>query len=500
MRRLVLTLLLALGAVSLLYAQRYDAVVERNLWNEGYNRAGLRTDTLSYSYAELWGGVERGGMTNHSNSDRVAVAGIKSESILHFKRISFQGSLSYDYFDAEQMWGSMFINPGSWVVDIYEYTPGRKVRENYAFIGAVGYDVAKSWQLGLLVDFGASNYAKRKDLRHKNTALDIQVAPSVRWSRGDWSWGVAYIFQKRSESIKAEEIGTTPDSYRAFFDSGMFYGKEALWTSADLHLNISGLDNFPIKEQLHGVELNLGYRSLLLSAEYHKMGGDTGEKGVVWHSFDADRWGVRLGWQHHSEESLHTLSLALQRSITHNNEKVLMTQTVGGVSIVQEYGEVPIFAEIMSAISLDYDWQRGANRIVASVCYSKEQKQSSLLYPYLKEQQLERFEASIYGLCKIKCVEIMGGLNFGFGSTDYSSKEVSDTLPSSSYPKRQQLFADWYDEYMTSPILGCNFGVRVSLPKGFYIEPSARYYHGFNLKVIPQNNRIETLLKVGCRW
>ena len=499
MKRYLLTVI-ALLTVSTLFSQHFDAVVDRNLWNSGYNRAGLRVDTLSCSYAEVWGGIERGALTNHSQSDRSFTAGVKSESIRHFGRISFMGALSFDYFDGKNMWGSMFMEPGSWLVDIYEYTPGRKVRENYSFTGALSYEINPKWQVGILADFTASNYAKRKDLRHKNTALDLKFAPSVRWSGAEWSVGAAYIFQKRSESIKAEEIGVTPDSYHAFFDSGMFYGKESPWTSSDIHLDIAGVDNFPISEQQHGVELKLGWRELLLSGEYHFMQGETGEKGVVWHNFDADRWALNIAWQQRAERALHTLRLAMQHSIAHNNEMVIRTETEGGVSNSKSYGEVPIYTEIVSSASLEYDLQINKSRLQASVEYLNEEKQSSLLYPYLKEQELSRWLFRVDGVWSLRCVDIMGGVNFTFGESNYSERVVAESLPSSGYPERQSRLSEWYDEYMTSPMVGLNLGIRVNLPKGFYIEPYALYRHGFNLVAVPQSNRVEATLRVGCCW
>ncbi len=499
MRRLLLTVLL-FCALTPLYAQRYEAVKERNMWNWGYNSAGLRADSLSVSYAEVWGGLQRGAMTNHSLSDDSFTAGIKSESILHFDKISFSGALSYDYFDGRNMSGSMFITPGSWVVDIYEYTPGRKVRECYSMSGAVSYDVASEWQLGLMVDFDAVNYAKRKDLRHKNTLMDFQLSPSFRWHHQRWSLGAAYIYQKRSESLKAEEIGFTPESYRAFFDSGLFYGKEALWTSADLHLSISGMESLPIKEQLHGVSLQLGYGELLVEAEYHRLDGKTGEKGIEWHSFDADRWRARVGWQHHVLDRLHTLRLEIERELMRNNEKVLMAQTSGGVTITQEFGEVPIYYGITTELELSYDLQIGANRLSAAVAYLDLDKQSSLLYPYMREEERTRWSFDVDGVWSIGKLELIGGLNYGFGSSSHRELKVSDSDSMSSYPQRQMLYAEWYDEYMTAPILGCDLGFRVNLPKGFYIEPQAHYWHGFGLSLIPQPNRVEALLKVGCKW
>ena len=60
------------------------------------------------------------------------------------------------------MCGSMFTEPGYYPVDILEFTPGRKVREDYTFTGGVSAVLGNRWTGGLRVEFEARNYAKRK--------------------------------------------------------------------------------------------------------------------------------------------------------------------------------------------------------------------------------------------------------------------------------------------------------------------------------------------------
>ena len=83
----------------------------------------------------------------------------------------------------------MFIQPGFYPVDILEFTPGRKDLQRYAFMGGIASDIAPNWRLGGKIDFAASNYSKRKDLRHTNYRLDLKVAPSVMYHSGDLAIG-----------------------------------------------------------------------------------------------------------------------------------------------------------------------------------------------------------------------------------------------------------------------------------------------------------------------
>ncbi len=111
MRRILTILMLA--AVSAATAQeRFDYIFRRNPWNGGPNAAGIRQDSLSRSYAEIYFTKENGGLTGHSASDDSWNAGAKTESVRHLKKVSFSGGFGYDYFDGRNMCGSMFTEPG----------------------------------------------------------------------------------------------------------------------------------------------------------------------------------------------------------------------------------------------------------------------------------------------------------------------------------------------------------------------------------------------------
>ena len=81
----LLTLLALTCAPAALRAQRFETVERRNAWNTGPDRAGLRGDTLSLSYAEVWAGKQNGAFTDHSRSADGFSAGVRTESIRPFR-------------------------------------------------------------------------------------------------------------------------------------------------------------------------------------------------------------------------------------------------------------------------------------------------------------------------------------------------------------------------------------------------------------------------------
>lgn len=484
------------------HAQRFDTAVRRNPWNGGLNRAGLREDSLSMSYAEAHFDKHNGGMTDHSVSADSWTAGLKTESVRHFDKISFAGRFSYDYSDGKDMCGSMFIHPDFYPVDIFEFTPGRKILENYAFTGGLSADLGCEWRGGLHVDFTAANYAKRKDLRHKNTRLDFEVAPSAEWHRGDWRVGAAYIFAKNSERIEAEEIGSTPDSYEAFFDKGLFYGDRALWNSNAIHLDENGIDAFPVKETTNGAAVQVQWRMLFGEAEYRHSSGETGEKGVVWHRFGGDALKTRITAVLHSAGGTsHFVRFCAGWSQRNNAESILVRETVGGVTNTEMIGEVPIYAERSLSLRLEYEWLRGdGSGIRAGVDRYSRNGQSSLAYPQLREQSLDWWSLWAEGAWIVGRTELTAGLWLRNGSHGETSREVAGASSQTPYPEYLAQYAEWNAEYLTALRAGASLGIRVNIVKGFYAEVSARYEHGFRLKFVPQPNRIESILALGYKW
>lgn len=252
MRRILTILMLA--AVSAATAQeRFDYIFRRNPWNGGPNAAGIRQDSLSRSYAEIYFTKENGGLTGHSASDDSWNAGAKTESVRHLKKVSFSGGFGYDYFDGRNMCGSMFTEPGYYPVDILEFTPGRKVREDYTFTGGMSAVLGNRWTGGLRVEFEARNYAKRKDLRHKNTRLDFEFSPGVMYHAGRFAVGAVYIVGTNSEKVAAEGVGPGADLYEAFFDRGLLYGSLEKWgddeqfPKAVYEMVFPGIEKMPIR-------------------------------------------------------------------------------------------------------------------------------------------------------------------------------------------------------------------------------------------------------------
>lgn len=258
-------------------------------------------DSISSSYAELYGKNNHGDFHHSYEAEKSWNAGAIAKSITHLKGYSLTGSFSFDHTSGKDMSGSMFIQPGFYPVDILEFTPGRKDLQRYAFMGGIASDIAPNWRLGGKIDFAASNYSKRKDLRHTNYRLDLKVAPSVMYHSGDLAIGFSYMFSKNSESVKAEVIGTTENSYNAFLDKGLMYGAYEAWDGSGIHLSESGINGFPIKELSNGGALQLQWKRFYGDIEYTYSSGSAGERDAIWFKFPTHRIASHLSYHSNRE-------------------------------------------------------------------------------------------------------------------------------------------------------------------------------------------------------
>ena len=120
MKKIYITGLWLLCIVYGVSAQTYDIIERRNSWNAGENVTGIRMDSISSSYAELYGKNNHGDFHHSYEAEKSWNAGAIAKSITHLKGYSLTGSFSFDHISGKDMSGSMFIQPGFYPVDEYD--------------------------------------------------------------------------------------------------------------------------------------------------------------------------------------------------------------------------------------------------------------------------------------------------------------------------------------------------------------------------------------------
>ena len=498
MKRILLFILTLFASVAVAQ-ERFDYVKRHNPWNEGLNAAGLRRDTTSRSYAEAFFVKENGGMIDFSSSDDSFTLGAQTESIRHFDRVSFAGSFRYAYFDGENMKGSMFMYPGFYPVDIMEFTPGRKIRENYSFTGAISTRLTKSWDLGARINFAASNYAKRKDLRHSNKRLDLEVMPGVLFHRGDWAVGAAYIYLKNNERVSAKEIGSTAESYEAFFNKGLGFGVLERWDGNGTHLDEtgSGVSGFPIAEQGHGAGIQLQYKTLYADLSAKHRTGETGEKGVYWHDFESTDVAADIVWSIRPE---HTLRLNFDWTTTDNSERIFTRETVDGITTTFYYGSTPIFASDRTRLSAQYELHKTQKwNLRASLSWQRTEGQSTLYYPYVKEEQIDEYIFATDALFHLGQWELSAGVTLRGGDRSSKEHDLEAALETGAYPEELTSYTDYRNEYLTATRMGLSASLRRNI-RHFYVDLGVVWEHGFALRWVAQPNRLRAQLSLGYNF
>ena len=223
-----------------LLLRNYQFVKQCDPWFTLQNTAALtRFATANIAEAELSLTKGNGGLTNFYESPNTLQAGAVVEAFYRLnRRTVVHGAISYDNYTGRDMTGSAFIHtlPATYsniterrlpfdIVEDSLTTPGRKHRDTYYLTGAVGFDLYRGISIGARLDYIAANYAKYKDLRHKNKLMDLTVSAGIYAPMADWlNIGANYTYHRSTESVNFGTYGKSDKIYKSLIDYGAFTG------------------------------------------------------------------------------------------------------------------------------------------------------------------------------------------------------------------------------------------------------------------------------------
>ncbi len=241
----------------------FDFIEQTNPWLTSNNGAGLRYLTVpSMSKVEGSFTKSNGDFKNYHESDDSYAFGLNAESYYTLKRTTFYGKVAYDNFTGRNMTGSAWLDPYDApfnIVEFYDDNPGKKNRENYLIAAGVGYELTPKWRIGARFDYMATNYAKRKDLRHTNTQLDMNLTAGLTYTMADkFTIGANYIYARKIEEIRFRTYGTTDEMYYVHIAPGAFYGNWELFGGSGY---TDGSDPAPQFNEYHGASAQLGFNT-----------------------------------------------------------------------------------------------------------------------------------------------------------------------------------------------------------------------------------------------
>lgn len=221
---------LPLTAQDSLLLRDYHFVKQYDVWLSSPNAAALtRFAAPSIAEAELSLTKGNGGLTDYYESPNTLEVNAAVEAFYRLgRRTVVYGAIGYDNYTGRDMTGSAFIQPTRKPFDIVEDSltnAGRKHRDTYHLTGAVGFDIWRGISVGARLDYTAANYAKYKDLRHKNKLMDLTVSAGIYAPLLPWlSAGSNYTYHRSTESLDFGTYGKSEKVYKSLIDYGAFMG------------------------------------------------------------------------------------------------------------------------------------------------------------------------------------------------------------------------------------------------------------------------------------
>lgn len=224
----------------------YDAIKRSDAWLTSLNAAALtRYSASNAAQAELSLTKAKGGFTDFSDSPDVLQGDAAVEAFYRLSsRTVVYGAMSYDNFSGKDMAGSTFISdfrphtsdlilqtsyfrhlPFDIIEDSLNNT-GTKHRDTYHLTGGFGYSVSNGFSVGARLDYTAANYAKYKDLRHKNKLMDMTFSASVFTPLGNSvQIGATYLYRRTTESVLFSTYGKGGRNFVSFINYGPYIGQ-----------------------------------------------------------------------------------------------------------------------------------------------------------------------------------------------------------------------------------------------------------------------------------
>lgn len=451
-------------------AQTFERLKDNNLWNRSNNVTGIAQDRQDFSNAELYGGYQAGDFREYGQSESEWYAGISTESIRHIGKLSFTGRFAFEQRQGHKMYGSMFIKPGRYPIDVLEFTPGNKNLQNYSVSGGLSYDTSENWRIGIMADFKAANYAKRKDLRHTNFMLDFGISPAFMWHNDDLAAGFSATVGKNAETIKGEVIGTSESTYYAFFDKGLMYGLYEGWEGSGIHLKEAGVNGLPVKEFFTGAAAQLSVKGFFAEISYRYSKGKIGEKDYIWYEFPANTIAAQLAYRHQSGNGTHFIRLAYEGMMQTNIENILEKVSQNGVNAVVNHGSNTILDRNIHSLCPEYEYVGNIWEIRWRARGELDNEVSTQMYPLAIQQNIFQIHTDVSSIVHLGKFDVRAGIGFVKGW--FNEKErISGTISGNIVrPVRIDEYYRHTVNYLEASKIDASVMGRWKFYKGLYIK------------------------------
>lgn len=490
------------------------------------NPTGLRYLPVSkLSVVDVGIRKNNGDFVNYFQSNDSWEATLNTESYFRYNpKVVLYGKVAYTNQQGERGGRSAFIDPYYNPFDIVEYadtTQGKKVKEAYHLVGALGFDATEKLSLGLKLDYLAANYTKFKDLRHANKLLDLTaiVGLSYRFLPG-WEIGANYSYRRSIEGVEFHVEGTADKKYESLINYGGFFGKKEDFGGKGYTYKDS---NQPMVNFLHGISLQLNYTKESVAFcndfTYIARDGYYGEKASssVYHSeHDAKTLSYKGDLRIQQQNSRHLLSIKAEWEDLNNYETSYRLVSVpGGTNYYEYHDPMKVGVKTTSQTDLTYTYQHNLQGFTPDwelkTGYSRFSRElTALFYPYYREQNLVSNQVLLSGVRNWKHdanqYSLILGAFYRFGSgtpiNDGTSAAPSETAlrPAVLDDCNQEEF-----EYLTAQSIRLNLGLRYSRPFPKlkvlgYAAIRYSYTRAFEVEYLSGDSARQLSLSLGCSF
>ncbi len=386
----------------------FTFVAAASPWLTTGNAAALTVfASKSITRAEATAQYASGNFTDYYESCRTCTAGGTAESFFRLNRTTvLYGSMSYENYNGHAMTGSAFIDPTHRPFDIVEDSlcnPGRKHRDTYRLSGAVGIDVWKGLSVGARADFTAANYAKYKDLRHKNKLMDLNVRAGLMWHAGTFAVGANYVYHRNTETITFNTYGKADRTYNSLINYGVFMGMVEQF----------GIDGYtdksremPLLDEKHGGALQAEWKpvpqlSLFSEMQITHSHGYYGRKSpftvtYTKHHANAYDYHGRITWNRLSARHLLDVSIAAENLENGENPHREM-KNAAGATYYEYYAPVKTANKVWVNTAVSYTGFYGIEHelprwTVGLSLNLMHRKQTAYQFPYYRRQKISSAE------------------------------------------------------------------------------------------------------------
>ena len=431
-----------------------------------YNSRNIAEADLSLSHAS-------GSLTGFSGSPSLTTLQVAIES---FYRISPRavvfGGIGYNNLSGDDMTGSVFLQDRL-PFDIVEDSltnKGHKHCDSYHLTGGFSYSLSPALALGLKADYTAANYAKYKDLRHKNKLMNLDVTvglmSTLNCHLSTINLGLDYTYHRRTESLEFATYGKNDKVYKSLIDYGAMMGIIEQFGNEGY---TDKTNEMPLFEDGHSgglrVSFSRGAFTIFNALTFSHHTGYYGRKSQYTitytdHGRDIFTEHVRLSYD------ISTSRYGLD--IRYQNEKVKNRSNTyrglvneNGATHYEYYDAVESGDKGWRNLDIDYTMHLGVRHelptwTITAGYHWQQRDITAYLYPYYRQQQLRTNEwtASIVRNVILRKgvwnISLHGGYQKGTGDV---YRDGTFVTPSDKQPQPATMSAFLYQDYqyLTAP-------------------------------------------------